>query len=64
MIQPGELAFSQVKEKKKERKKEKEERDCSETFMFDTVCWLNIAGILKRKEKRKRNCFLNLVIIS
>ena len=26
--------------------------------MFDTSCWLNIAGILKRKEKRKKELFL------
>ena len=44
-------------------KKEKEEKDCWETFIFYTFCWLNIAGILKRKEKRKRNGFLNLIII-
>ena len=31
--------------------------------MFDTSCLLNIAGISKGKEKRKRNCFLNLIII-
>ena len=26
--------------------------------MFDTACWLNIAGILKRKEKGKKELFL------
>ena len=63
MLQSGDLdIFSQVKEKER-KKKEKEEKDCWETFMFDTSRWLNIAGILKRKEKRKRNCFLNLIII-
>ena len=52
------------KGKVKERKMEKEEKDCWETFMFDISCWLNIPGILKRKQKRKKNCFLNLIIIS
>ena len=48
-------AFSQVKEKKaKERKKKKEEKDCWETFVFDTACWLNIAGTLKRKKEKKK----------
>ena len=23
----------------------KKKKDCWETFMFDTACWLNIAGI-------------------
>ena len=30
--------------------------------MFDASCWLNNAGILKGKEKRKRNCFLDLIV--
>ena len=63
MLQPGDLSIFLSKRKKKERKKEKEEKDCWETFMFDTASWLNIAGILKRKKKRKRNYFLNLIII-
>ena len=63
MLQAGDLSIFTSKRKKKERKKEKEEKDCWETFMFDTACWLDIVGILKRKEKRKRNCFLNLIII-
>ena len=63
MLQPGDLSIFSRERKKKERKKEKEEKYGWETFMFDTACWLNIAGILKRKEKRKRNCFLNLIII-
>ena len=61
--QPSDLSIFLSKRKKKERKKEKEEKDCWETFVFNTACWLNITGILKRKEKRKRNCFLNLIII-
>ena len=32
------------------RKKRKKER---ETFMFKTVCWFDIAGILKEKRKEK-----------
>ena len=63
MLQSGNLDISSSKRKKKGRKKEKEETDCWKIFMFDTSCWLNIAGILKRKEKRKRNFFLNLIII-
>ena len=63
MLQSSDLSIFLSKRKKKEKKKEKEEKDCRETFMFDTACWLNIVGILKRKEKRKRNRFLNLVII-
>ena len=64
MLQSGDLDIFSSKRKKKERKKkEKEEKDWWETFMFDTSSWLNIAGILKRKEKRNRNCFLNLIII-
>ena len=55
--------FTWAREKERE-KKEKEEKECWETFMFDTSCWLNIASILIRKEKRKRNCFLNLIFIS
>ena len=63
MLQSGDLdIFSSKGKKKKERRKEKEEKDCWETFMSDTSCWLNIADILKGKEKRKRNSFLNLVI--
>ena len=54
MLQPGDLSIFSSKRKKKERKKEKEEKDCWETFMFDTACWLNIADILKRKEKREK----------
>ena len=61
MLHSGDMDISKEKERKK--KKEKEEKDCWEISMFDTSCWLNIAGILKRKEKRKRNCFLNLIII-
>ena len=63
MLQSGDLDIFSSKRKKKERKKEKEEKDCWEIFMLDTYFWLNIAGILKGKEKRKRNCFLNLIII-
>ena len=63
MLQSSDLDIFSSKRKKKERKKENEEKDCWETFMFDTSCWLNIAGILKGKEKRKGNCFLNLIII-
>ena len=63
MLQPGGLSIFSSKRKKKERKKEKKEKDCWETFMFDIACWLKIAGILKRKEERKKNCFLNLIII-
>ena len=63
MFQSGNLDIFVSERKKKERKKEKEEKDCWETFMFDNSSWLNIAGILKRKEKRKRSCFLNLIII-
>ena len=54
------------KGKKKERMKKKGERRkglLRETFMFDTAWRLNIADSLKEKEKRKRNCFLNLIII-
>ena len=51
MLQPGDLSIFSSKRKKKERKREKEGKDYWETFMFDTTCWLNIAGILKRKEK-------------
>ena len=65
MLQSGDLdTFSSKRKKKGENKKrEKEEKDCWETFMFDAYCLLNIAGILKRKEKRKRNCFLNIIFI-
>ena len=63
MLQSDDLGiFSSKRKRKKEKKKEKK-KDCWETFMFDTACWLNIADILKGKEKRKRNCFLNLIII-
>ena len=59
ILQPGDLSiFSTKREKTKERKKKKEEKDCWETFVFDTASWLNIASTLKRKEKRKRNLFL------
>ena len=56
MLQSGDLDTFSSKRKKKERKKkkEKEEKDWWERFMFDASCWLNIAGILKGKEKRKR----------
>ena len=63
MLQSSDLDIFSSKRKKKDRKKEKEEKDCWETFMFDTSSWLNIASILKGKEERKRNCFLNLIII-
>ena len=46
--------------KKKEKKKKKERK---EKEVFDTACRLNITDSLKGKEKRKRNCFLNLIII-
>ena len=52
MPQPGDLGIFSSKRKKKERKKEKE-KDCRETFMFDTASWLNIASILKEKRKEK-----------
>ena len=54
--------FTQAR-KMERKKKEKEEKDCWETFMLDISCWLYIAGIKKKKEKRKRNCFLKLIII-
>ena len=64
MLQSNDLDTFSSKRKKKERKKKvKVERDCWETFMFDASSSLNIAGILKRKEKRKRTCFLDLIII-
>ena len=51
MLQSGDLDIFPSKREKEKKKKEKEEKDCWETFMFDTSCWLNIAGILKGKEK-------------
>ena len=64
MLQCGDLDIFSSKKKKKERKKDKEEKDCWETSMFDNSCWLDIARILKEKEKRKRKCSLNLIITS
>ena len=59
ILQPGDLSIFSVKEKKRRREKKGERRkNCWETFVFDTARWLNIAGTLKRKEKRKRNLFL------
>ena len=49
--------------RKRKEKKRKKKKDCWETILFDISCWLNIAGILKRKEKRRKNSFLNLIII-
>ena len=54
MFQSADLDIFSSKRKKKERKKENEEKDCWEKFMFDTSCWLNIAGILKRKREKKK----------
>ena len=55
------LFFCGWQEKKRE-KRERRKKGCWETFLFD-VCLLASYYILKRKEKRKRNCFLNLIII-
>ena len=46
-LQPGDLSILSSKRRKKE------EKDCWEKVMFGTVCWLNIAGILKRKKKKE-----------
>ena len=56
MLQLSDLGIFSSKRKKKE--KEKEEKDCWETFMFDTACWLNIAGFFKKKRKKKEELFL------
>ena len=54
--------FSQVKErkeKKKERKKgERRKGLLRETLVFDTACWFNIAGKLKRRGEKKKELFL------
>ena len=42
---------------KEERKKEKKKEE-RETFVFKIVCWLNIAGTLKRKKEKRRELFL------
>ena len=55
--------FYSSKGKRKKEKREREKKDCWETFSFDISCWLNIAGILKRKGRRKNDCFLTLIII-
>ena len=58
MLQLGDLDIFSSKWKKKERKKEKEEKDCWETFMFDTSCWLDIVGIWKKKREKEKKPFL------
>ena len=60
------ITLPQVKKekKKKERKKgEKRKGLLREIFVFDIACRLILADSLKGEEKRKRNCFLNLIII-
>ena len=52
--------FSQVKEKKKERRKKKRTVERHLCLIFPVGLILPV--FLKRKEKRKRNCFLNLII--
>ena len=57
-----------IKTKKRKKKKERKKGERSkgllrETFVFDSTCRPNIADSLKGKKKRKRNCFLNLIII-
>ena len=55
--------FYQVREKERKKKEKEETGLLRDIFGLMFSCWLNIAGILKRKEKRKKNCFLNLIII-
>ena len=52
-----------VKRKRKREKRERRKRTVERHFCLMFSRWLNIAGILKRKEKRRRNCFLNFSII-
>ena len=64
MLQSGDLDIFSSKRKKKERKKKEERR---KGLLRDIYVWYfllaYIAGILEGKEKGKRNCFSNLIII-
>ena len=52
--QPSDLdTFTQAREKERKKKEKEEKKDCWETFLFDISCWLNIANILKWKEKKE-----------
>ena len=54
--------FYSIKRKGK-KKREGRKRTVERHFCLMFSCWLNISYILKRKEKRKKNCFLNLIVI-
>ena len=63
-LQSGSLdTFTQVRENVRKKKRERRKRTVERHFCLMFSRWLNIAGILQREEKRKRNCFLNLTII-
>ena len=58
MLQSGGLdTFTQVREKERE-KRERRKRTIERRFCLMFSCWFNITGILKRKEKRKKELFL------
>ena len=60
MLQSSDLDTFSSKRKKRERKKKRRKK--KRTGERHLCLMLPIDGILKRKEKRKRTCFLNLMI--
>ena len=54
--------FYSSKRKRKKEKRERRNRTVERHFCLMFSGWFYVAGILKRKE-RKKNCFFNLIII-